>query len=150
MDSSWMGMTLKQLNLGKKYGIHVSSILRANQRLNIPDGDYIIFPGDTLQVIGSDEQLQNFANAMETETLAEDYELEKREMKLRQLIISKNSPFIGKTLSESGIRSLYSCMVVGIEEGLENLTPPSPSYIFREGDIIWVVGEEEALQELLN
>ena len=150
MDSSWMGMTLKQLNLGKKYGIHVSSILRANQRLNIPDGDYIIFPGDTLQVIGSDEQLQNFANAMETETLAEDYELEKREMKLRQLIISKNSPFIGKTLSESGIRSHYSCMVVGIEEGLENLTPPSPSYIFREGDIIWVVGEEEALQELLN
>ena len=150
MDSAWMGMTLKQLNLGNKYGIHVSSILRANQRLNIPDGDYIIFPGDTLQVIGSDEQLQNFAHALETETLTEDYELEKREMKLRQFVISENSPFIGKTLSESGIRSIYSCMVVGIEEGLENLTPPSPSYVFHEGDIIWIVGEEESLQALIN
>ena len=71
-------------------------------------------------------------------------------MKLRQFVISENSPFIGKTLSESGIRSIYSCMVVGIEEGLENLTPPSPSYVFHEGDIIWIVGEEESLQALIN
>ena len=48
MDSQWMGSTLKQLNLGQKYGVHVSSILRANFRLNIPDGDYVIFPGDRL------------------------------------------------------------------------------------------------------
>ena len=51
-DSRWMGQTLKELNLGKRYGVHVSSILRGGRRLNIPDGDSIIFPGDRLQVIG--------------------------------------------------------------------------------------------------
>jgi len=149
-NSLWMGKTLKELNLGKKYGVHISSILRGGFRMNIPDGDFILYPSDRLQVIGSDEQMSKFSHAIETEVLQEDTQLENREMKLRQLIISADSPFIGKTMAESGIRSTYSCMVVGIEEGKENLSPVHPNRRFAEGDIIWVVGEETALQELLN
>ena len=77
-NSMWMGQTLKQLNLGRKYGVHISSIMRGGCRLNIPDGDYIIFPGDKLQAIGSDDQLTKFRNAIENDVLGEDYELEKR------------------------------------------------------------------------
>ena len=150
MDSMWMGSNLKQLSFGKKYGVHITSILRANHRLNIPDGDYVIYPGDRLEIIGSDEQLAKFKNAVETEVFGEDLQLENREMKLRQLIIGSDSPFIGKTLIESGIRDLYSCMVIGLEEGKENLSPVSPKRRFEEGDIIWIVGEEEALQALLS
>ena len=149
-DSVWMGNSLKQLNLGRKYGVHVSSIMRGGHRLNIPDGDYVIYPYDRLQVIGSDEQLSKFQHALATEVFNEDTELEKREMKLRQLIIDADSPFIGKTLQESGIRSTYSCMVVGLEEGKENLSPVPATRRFQEGDILWVVGEEEALKALLS
>ncbi len=149
-DSLWMGQTLKQLSLGRKYGVHVSSILRGGRRLNIPDGDSILFPGDHLQVIGSDSQIAQFQHALEREVLGEDLELEKREMRLRQLIIGAGSPFIGQTLEQSGIRSRYNCMVVGIEEGKENLSPISPKRPFKKGDIIWLVGEEEALRELLG
>ncbi len=148
-NSMWMGSTLKQLNLGRRYGIHVISILRGRRRLNIPDGDYIVFPGDRLQVIGSDAQLAQLQQAIETEVFGEDVELEKREMKLRQLLIDADSPFVGKTLEESGLRSRYSCMVVGIEEGRENLSPFSPKRRFAEGDIIWVVGEKESLDALM-
>ena len=148
-NSNWMGNTLKELNLGKKYGVHISSILRGGFRMNIPDGDFILYPSDRLQVIGSDEQMANFAHALETEVIQEDTQLENREMKLRQLIISADSPFVGKTLIESGIRNHYSCMVVGIEEGKENLSPAAPNRRFQKGDIIWVVGEEAALQRLL-
>ncbi|MCR5270966.1 MAG: cation:proton antiporter [Prevotella sp.] len=149
-NSMWMGHTLKQLNLGRKYGVHISSILRGGRRLNIPDGDYIIFPGDRLQAIGSDEQLAKFGLAIEKELLGEDMEMEKREMKLRQIVIGADSRFIGKTLQESGIRNRYSCMVVGMEEGKENLTAVPPQRKFVEGDIIWIVGEEESLEQLLR
>jgi len=148
-NSMWMGQTLKQLDLGRKFGILVSSILRGGQRLNIPDGDYIIFPGDTLQVIGSDEQFSKLREALDTEVLGAETDLEKREMKLRQMVIGSDSPFIGKTLIESKIRDLYSCMVVGLEEGKESLSSFSPHRKFQEGDIIWVVGEQEALDTLL-
>ena len=149
-NSGWMGQTLKQLNLGQKYGVHISSILRGGWRLNIPDGDYIIFPNDVLQVIGSDEQFATFRQALEESLIGEDPDLESREMKLRQMIIGSDSPFIGKTLIESKIRDLYSCMVVGLEEGKESLSPFKPNRKFQEGDIIWVVGEENALEELLK
>ena len=149
-DSKWMGQTLKQLNLGRKYGVHISSILRGGWRINIPDGDYVIFPGDKLQVIGSDEQFTSFREALEKERLGVDVNFEQREMLLRQLIIGHDSPFIGKTLIESGIRDLYSCMVIGLEEGKQNLSPFKPNRKFEEGDIIWVVGERESLDALLH
>ena len=150
IDSMWMGQTLKQLNLGNKYGVHISSILRSGWRINIPDGDYVIFPGDVLQAIGSDEQFSAFREALENERLGVDHNAEKRIMKLRQLIIGNDSPFVGKSLKESGIRDLYSCMVIGLEEGKQNLSPFPPSRKFKEGDIIWVVGEEEALDALIQ
>ena len=149
-DSLWMGHTLKQLNLGQKYGVMISSILRGGRRVNIPDGDYVVFPYDVLQAIGSDSQFTAFRDALEKERFGEDPDLEMREMKLRQLVIGSDSPFIGKTLIESGIRDLYSCMVVGLEEGKESLSAYRPNRRFEEGDIIWVVGELEALDALMK
>ena len=112
--------------------------------------DYIIFPYDVLQVIGSDEQFTVFREALEKEVLGQDYEWENREMKLRQLVIGADSPFVGKTLIESGIRDIYSCMVVGLEEGKEKLSPYKPTRKFQAGDIIWVVGEKESINALFN
>jgi CPA2 family monovalent cation:H+ antiporter-2 len=149
-DSLWMGQSLKQLNLGKKYGVHISSILRSGWRINIPDGDYVIFPGDILQAIGSDEQFSAFREALDRERLGTDPNSEKRLMKLRQLVISGASPFVDKTLIESGIRDHYSCMVIGLEEGKQNLSAFPPNRKFKEGDIIWVVGEEASLDALIK
>ena len=76
--------------------------------------------------------------------------IEKREMHLRKIILSATSPFIGRTLKESGLREQYGCMVVGVEEGQEQLTLISPNRPFEQGDIVWVVGEEADLKRLLE
>lgn len=149
-DSSWGGKTLKELHLRERFGVDMSSIMRGSQRLNIPNGDTVIFPGDKLQVIGNDDQLQKFATALSTDLIPEDLEIEKREMKLRQLIISGKSEFCGKSLLESGIRDKYNCMVVGLEEGQENLTKIAPTRTFEKGDILWIVGEESDLQKIMR
>ena len=150
VDSTWGGKSLQQLHLRQRFGIDMSSIMRGSQRLNIPNGETIIFPGDKLQVIGNDEQLQKFATSIAQDIYPEDLEIEKREMKLRQLIINSKSEFCGKSLIESGIRDKYNCMVVGLEEGQENLTKIAPSYVFQKGDILWIVGEESDLQKIME
>ena len=147
-DSTWCGKSLKELHLRERFGIDMSSIRRGSQRLNIPNGDTVIFPGDKLQIIGNDDQNHKFAQALTSELAPEDVDIEKREMKLRQLIISGGSEFLGKTLIESGIRDKYNCMVVGLEEGRENLTRVLPTRVFEKGDIIWLVGEEADLQKI--
>ena len=69
-------------------------------------------------------------------------------MKLRQLVICRDGQFFGKTLSESGIRDEYNCMVVGMEEGEEALSLLTPDHKFADEDTIWVVGEKEDLERL--
>ena len=149
-DSTWCGKSLKELHLRERFGIDMSSIRRGSQRLNIPNGDTVIFPGDKLQIIGNDDQIHKFSQTLTSELAPEDVDIEKREMKLRQLIISGGSEFLGKTLIESGIRDKYNCMVVGLEEGRENLTHVSPTRVFKKGDIIWIVGEEADLKRIKN
>ena len=150
MDSKWAGLTLRQLELRQRFGVHVSSILRAERRLNIPDGNTIVFPGDRLQVIGADSQLSKMAEAIRSEIYGSDPDIEEKTMKLRQMVVTGGSQLLGVTLRDSGIRSRFNCMVVGIEEGEENLSQMSPDRKFEKGDIIWIVGEEKHLAQLLE
>ncbi len=144
-NSSWAGQSLGQIEFRNRFGVHVSSILRGYQRLNIPGGDCILFPGDQLQVIGNDEQLTQFGLTLDFETIPEDEHIEEREMKLQKFVISSKSKLIGTDLQNSGIRDQYNCMVVGIEEGQKHLTIVNPSHVFQAGDIVWMVGEKESL-----
>ena len=148
MNSFWAGKTLGELKLSSRFGVYVSSILRGHKRINIPGGNTIVFPNDRLQAIGNDEQLQVFAQAIKTNLEDEDTQIEHREMKLQKVKLGKNSPFIGRTLKESGIREQYNCMVVGVEEGQDSLTCMNPNREFAAGDIIWVVGEKESIKSL--
>ena len=148
-DSLWAGKTLYSLKLRNRFGVHISSILRGSQRINIPNGGTILFPGDKLQAIGDDEQLTKLSKAMKAELQPTITDIEKHEMKLRSFTISKTSPFIGKTLKDSGIRDEYNCMVVGVDEGQQNLTLITPSRCLQAGDVLWVVGEEKDLERIL-
>ena len=143
VDSLWAGKTLAQLKLGNRFGVHVSSILRGSHRINIPDGNMMLFVGDKLQAIGNDEQLNIMNAAMQAELLPEDADIEHREMKLQKLVITADSPLVGKTLKECNVRQRYNLMVVGVEEGQKNLTMINPNRRFEVGDIVWVVGEEK-------
>ena len=148
-DSLWAGKTLHSLKLRNRFGVHISSILRGSKHINIPNGGTILFPGDKLQAIGNDEQLTKLSKAINAELQPEVTNIEKHEMKLRSFTISKTSPFIGKTLKDSGIRDEYNCMVVGVDEGQKNLTLITPSRCLQAGDVLWVVGEEKNLERIL-
>lgn len=147
-DSRWVGQQLKELHLRAKYGVNISGIIRGRKRLNIPDGNACIFPYDKVEAIGTDDQLKSFSLALSEEVYGEDIRMEDREMKLEQIVVTKNCPFVGKTLVESGIRDRYNCLLVGIDEGNENLATINPDRRFAVGDIIWLVGERAALREL--
>ena len=150
-DSLWVGYTLRELNLGKKYGVHVASIIRGLHRINIPGANVRLFPGDTIQVIGTDEQLSVFSKQVERVSMAaEEDEIEKREMHLKQFVVDSNSPFLNMTIKDSGIRNEYRCLVVGVEKENGNLMSPEANMVLEDGDVVWVVGEKEDVYKLVN
>lgn len=149
-ESAWAGKTLRELDLGKKYDVHVASIIRGKHRLNIPDGNTCIFPNDLIQVIGTDEQLSLFASVAEKAIHTyDDEDFGKHEMKLKQFVVAKDSPFVGHSIIDCGIRNKYHCLVVGIESAGEDvLRTPQVHMPLKEDDVVWVVGEEDDLNQL--
>ena len=148
-ESIWGGRQLGDLKFGQRFDVHVVSIIRGMHHVNIPNGNDRIYPRDRVQVIGTDEQIGRFSEAL-GQTVVLDTEEADREMQLRQFQITEFMDFAGEKLKDSGIRDRYHCMIVGFETSGGMLEKPAPDRVFHPGDIVWVVGEKEALAGLFE
>ena len=148
-EVEWVGSTLKDLNFGKLYGVHVVSILRGKKRINIPKACDRLYPNDRIQVIGTDAELAKFSRILIPKMEFEEDIYERGEMILRQFVIDENSPFLGKNMIDSGIRNRYHCMIVGVERGSDELHAANPHELFQFGDVVWIVGERTAVQSVV-
>ncbi|MBO5233718.1 MAG: cation:proton antiporter [Prevotella sp.] len=147
-DTLWAGKTLAELNLAQHFGVHVSSIQRGRQHIHIPSGGDMLFPGDKLHAIGTDDQLTKLNAALQQEQFSDEMELDQPEMRLRRFAIGNNSILLGKSLVTSGLRDKYNCMLVGMEEDQESLSAVTPTYKFEVGDILWIVGDDVDIRRL--
>ena len=149
-ELEWAGSELRTLNFGQLYGVHVVSILRGSRRINIPKATERIFPGDHIQVIGTDAGLEAFGADLQKATAAPlPEDLLDSEMVLRRLEIGAQSPFLGKALKDSGLRNHYHCLVAGVEKPDGTLHVPDPHRPLEQGDTLWLVGEHKDLDVLM-
>ncbi|MCH5689235.1 TrkA C-terminal domain-containing protein [Niabella sp. W65] len=72
------------------------------------------------------------------------------EMKLDQLTIEPDSPLINKSIRESDIKNLAHGLVVGIERNGERHLNPESTWIFEEGDLLWIVGEKKLINTIAD
>lgn len=147
-DSAWAGGRLNELGFSHRDGVMIAAIVRGEYRLNVPDGEAMIFPGDRIEAIGDDESLQAFACRMSKEHL--DLPLASSRLQLRRIIVREGSSFIGVTLRDSGIRSDYHCMVVGFEDAQGNIVPATAERTILRGDAMWIVGEDNDVRKLMK
>ena len=150
MNTQLAGVTLRELGLSKKYGVMVASIIREGQRINIPGADVKLFPGDRLQVIGDDSSLSDFAHRLQTEVFTDFDCSDEHEMVLSSYTIESNSPLVGKPVRESGLKEDFQCMLIGFEDNEEHLGLPYAARVFKDGDVVWIVGERTSLMNLIE
>lgn len=150
-NSPSMGKSLKELNFRQKCNVNVVTIIRGEQRINIPGGEERLYPFDKLVVVGADDDLAHFRRYIEEryKQSSEEQATERREdMRMEQILISSDSRLVGRSIIESGIRDKAACLVIGIERGNRSIQNPPPTTIFEQGDIVWLVGERSKLVRL--
>lgn len=151
-DSAWGGRTLAELDLGRETQVMVAAILRGQNRLNIPDGTTMLFPGDKIEVIGDDDSLHALADRMRADVLDMTPNDRHHRLVIEHFLVERDSPFATLNIAESGIRDRYQCMVVGFETlagDSGSIEPAQAERRMAPGDTIWVVGEEDAVHRLL-
>ncbi len=148
-EVDWGGSTLIELKFSERFGIQVVSILRGELRINIPSGKDRIFPGDHIQVIGTDSETDSFGKFLDSSRAPlDDKRYGEGEMRLRCIPVENDSPFLGLTLPESGIKDKLHCMLLGVEKTDGTLHTPNVAIPFEDGDILWLVGSEKDLDSL--
>lgn len=146
-SSPSVGKTLRELNFRQKTGVNVISIIRGSKKINIPDGNDHLYPFDKLVVSGSDEEMQKLSQYLSDrrEHDANMAEEAPHHISLSQFLVESDCPLIGKTIAGAGIREKTECMVIGIDRGDTSIINFNPSFMFEEGDIIWLAGEKDKL-----
>ncbi|OGT56140.1 MAG: hypothetical protein A3F14_02370 [Gammaproteobacteria bacterium RIFCSPHIGHO2_12_FULL_43_28] len=139
---------LIELTLRQRFGINIVAICRGVNVIYAPRGNEMIKPRDKLIVLGNDEQLETFKH--EAELTNKKYEpahmLEK--FMLKGILLDHASPFVGKSIHESGIRELIGGIVVGIERHNQRILNPDAQSILNVNDVIFIVGERDKINKL--
>lgn len=78
-----------------------------------------------------------------------NFETNKREY-LVDLLVSKDSPLVGKTIGEANLRNLNGLYLVEIVRPDKVRSAPGPKEIMRAGDYLIFAGETEKIVDILN
>ena len=102
-------------------------------------------------MIGTDSDLEEFGRQLGNSAIdLEDERYRSGEMLLRCVPVTASSPFVGKTLRESGIRDRFHCLLAGVEKRDGELHVPDITAPFEDGDVLWIVGEKEAVEKVMG
>ena len=115
-------------------------IERGEIKIAMPGKDERLFPGDNISVISTAEHLEQFGKALETSVIEPQHRIH-NEMLLQKFTVNNDSPLIGKTIHESGIRQKTLGLILGIERNNARILNPDSSARFIPNDIVWVVRE---------
>jgi CPA2 family monovalent cation:H+ antiporter-2 len=148
-DSPFIGKRIKELDLRKNYGVNIVKITRGCKEIYLPSSDEFIYPSDSLVAIGTDMQIESFAKIMEADTQNNYRDAEKPEITLVSFVIEADSELLGKNVAGSGIRDL-DCMIVEIDRGKEAFVNPDKKFEFQEGDLVWIVGQKDKIQQIVS
>lgn len=143
----FVGEKLKNAKLRQKYGINLVSIQRNSVEHMVPDGEMRIFPGDTLGVIGSDEQILEILPVVEASGEPLQANNSESNVKFTHFTLRADAGIVGKSLKDARLREDYSALLVSVERGGEYLSPDI-DLVFEASDILWIVGNPARLKPL--
>jgi CPA2 family monovalent cation:H+ antiporter-2 len=150
VESRFSGKTLSQLDIRKGSGVSVVRIIRGGININIPGGKERIFPMDQIVVAGTDEQISSFRKLLDASVNGHNNDEAPSRITLERFSINANSPLIGISIIDSGIREKANCTIMGIERNGSYIMNPEPTLQFSENDIVIVAGETESIANYIS
>ncbi|GGE68964.1 transporter (CPA2 family) [Pedobacter psychrotolerans] len=150
-ESEVVGQTLASLMIREKFGVNIAMIERGRNSIPTPGRDERLYPNDKLLLIGADDQLAAVKAILEVDIPETESEknFPDKEMALQKVVVNLESPVYGLSIRNAGIREKAQALIVGIERGTERILNPSSDFIFDNGDIIWIVGNNKKIKEVL-
>lgn len=142
-----IGKTLRELQWREMIGVNVVMIKREDYQIALPDREQVIYPNDTLLVLGTDHQVQRLKVLIRAEE--EPVQQDMNDVALFNYFIGDNDELAGKTIRVSGLRDKANALVVGIERNNDRILNPESDTVLQANDNLFIVGDPRRIKALL-
>ena len=144
-----IGRSIGELNIRQQYQLIVLEIRheRSHQgglirdiTQNLATADARLQEGDIIYLSGSEEMVARFAKDFALSLSFDSGSLDFYDIGLAEIVLLRQSKFVGRRLSESGFRSKYSINVLAIRRDNEYIKDGLAQLKMQTGDVLLVQG----------
>lgn len=147
-SSVYVGRKISETNVREQTGTTIVAVSRGGYTCYAPSPDASLFPDDQLLLLGEPEQIEA-ATQFFSQEAPEGVRLANRmEFAIDYYGITPMSPFLGKSIATTGIRSRYGVNIAGIQRNGKKITTPKPTLVLEKDDILILTGSKKAIEQL--
>ena len=148
--SQYVGKRIRETDFRPTYGASVVCVDRADEIIDLPRRDFILYPADEVTFIGTEEQLAKLRPFVEVEDDVLIKERPESDVDIHNSVVGPNSRYAGVSLHDSDLLNRFNVMVIAIQRDDEFFLNPQASFVFQHGDIVWFVSTETNAKALMQ
>lgn len=148
-QADYIGKSLADLSWRERYGINIVYIKRGEKLFHVPSRNAILLPFDQVGLIATDDQLHVFKPIFDAPETDGDEILDIDEIALKKIVVDEFTKLNGLTIRDSGLREKTNGLIIGIERNDQRILNPDSTFVFKWGDILWIVGERRKIRKLI-
>jgi di/tricarboxylate transporter len=149
--STVIGKSLRDLAFRQRFGLVVVAVCRDGLFYRTHLADTVLSRGDEILALGKREDLEGLSEGANFEVLERGLRV-LRELRdhLFSIRVSDSSGLAGSTIARSRLGELVGLTVAGLIRNGETVLAVSPGEVLETGDRLLVVGDPEALLDLIE
>lgn len=154
-----VGLTIGELDLHRRYGLTVIEVRNESgkKRKLVRDisqtmatADVRIKAGDILYISGKKDSMAMFAEEYGLNASPSNGSLDFYDIGLAEIVLLRQSKFVGMRLADSGFRSKFSINVLAVRRGGEYIRENLAEVKMQDGDVLLVQGTWQNIGRLSN
>lgn len=140
-----IGRTISEAGLRHLKGLYLFQIERGDRLISVVGPEEKILPGDRLFFTGLPstiielQRTPGLVTVRDPEFNLKDYDSD--QLGTFEVVISPNSPLIGKNVRESDFRSRYQAVILGIHRSGERIQKKIGDIVIRSGDTLLILAK---------
>ena len=143
-DSPLVDRTLKDIGLGKNYGLTLVAVHQGKNHLLFPSSDYKINVDDLFLIIGIEEGIKKLADLhVKIKLDGKENTFSRQGLTVIELLVMPRSGAVGKTLKDLDFRRRYGLSVMAVQHNNNIFISDIGSLRLAVGDWLLVAGESE-------
>ena len=149
-QSHYAGQRIRDCDFRKTYNVTVVGVDRADEVIDLPTKDLVLFPADEITFLGTEEQIGKLKPLVEVEDDVLIKERPESDVDIYRMEVKEGNRYLGTSLRESDFRHVFNAMVIAIGRGDEYILNPQPDTVFNDGDTVWFVASAAHAKAILD